>query len=190
MEIFLIWLALAAGVGFLADSRGRNGFGFFLLSVVLSPLLGLVIVLVIKNIKEDEAKEHQRKIDEESKERQRKEEHERQLESIKVIASPKIVAPTGSIADEIRKLDALRKEGLLSDAEFDTQKSLILGLPPKQESTQTDQVVAAPVQIDPEPVEQGICPNCHATIPVSSIECPKCTASFDIGSSWKITPIS
>lgn len=50
MEVFLIWLVFAVLVGVLANSRGRSGFGFFLLSVLLSPLIGLIIVLVIKNL--------------------------------------------------------------------------------------------------------------------------------------------
>ncbi len=33
----------------------------------------------------------------------------------------------------------------------------------------------------------GSCPNCSATIPMSSADCPKCKASFGVGSAWKIT---
>ena len=82
MEIIFVWLLLAAGIGFLANSRGRSGFGFFLLSAVLSPLLGLIVVLVISNKREEEKKEQIRIADEERKERLRKEEHERQVEPL------------------------------------------------------------------------------------------------------------
>ena len=34
----------------------------------------------------------------------------------------------------------------------------------------------------------GNCPNCSEIIPLSSEDCPKCTASFGIGSTWKVTP--
>jgi hypothetical protein len=35
----------------------------------------------------------------------------------------------GSVADEVAKLDRLRKEGVLSDAEFHAQKDYLLDLP-------------------------------------------------------------
>ena len=195
MEIVIVWFVLAAGVGFLADSRGRSGFGFFLLSALLSPLLGLIVVLVIANLKEVEAREQQRVFDEEAKERLRREEHERQLESIKAIAVPQKLQvaqrstpdSSVSVADEIRKLSALRDEGLLTDAEFQSQKCLLLGLPAKGgPSTQVD---TAKPQPGPPVVKNGICPNCSSTIPVSSVKCPGCSATFGAGSSWQIRPI-
>jgi hypothetical protein len=39
MELFLFWFGLAIVVGVIAGSRGQNGFGKFLLAVVISPLL-------------------------------------------------------------------------------------------------------------------------------------------------------
>jgi len=46
--IFIIWLFLCVLVGIFANSKGRSGFGFFLLSVLLSPLLGFIIALIVK----------------------------------------------------------------------------------------------------------------------------------------------
>jgi Short C-terminal domain len=194
VEIFIVWLVLAAGVGFLADSRGRSGFGFFLLSALLSPLLGLIVVLVIANQKELEARDRQRVFGEESKERLRREEHERQLESIKAIAAPQKLQTAQrsmpdssvSVADEIRKLSTLRDEGLLTDAEFHAQKSLLLGVPAKDSNSQVDTVKLQP---GPPIVKNGICPNCNSTIPVSSVKCSSCSATFGVGSSWQIRPI-
>ena len=129
MAIFLlIWLALGTGVAYLADSRGRSGIGFFLLSIFLSPLLGLIVVLVTedKNVTAE-------------RDRQRRRDHERQLESIRAIAasaqpaskpSPRVVAaptPAASVADELIKLAALRDKGILTEAEFQEQKQAILG---------------------------------------------------------------
>lgn len=42
-----VWLLLAVLVGVFAQRRGRMGFGFFVLSVMLSPLIGWLIVLAI-----------------------------------------------------------------------------------------------------------------------------------------------
>lgn len=48
MEFWLvIWFALAVVIGLGASSRGRSGFGYFLLSVLLSPLVGAAALLLI-----------------------------------------------------------------------------------------------------------------------------------------------
>lgn len=46
MGLVLWWLCLALIPGFIASSKDRSFFGFFLLSVVLSPLVGLICALV------------------------------------------------------------------------------------------------------------------------------------------------
>lgn len=43
----VLWLALAAVVGFLASSRGRNGAGWFALAIVISPLLAGIGLLFV-----------------------------------------------------------------------------------------------------------------------------------------------
>jgi phosphotransferase system glucose/maltose/N-acetylglucosamine-specific IIC component len=47
MEVFVIWFMVSVAVGILASNRGRSGFGWFVFSIVLSPLLGLLFVLVL-----------------------------------------------------------------------------------------------------------------------------------------------
>ena len=47
MELVLIWLGLAVIVGVAANTRGRNGFGWFLLAVLISPLLAGLLVLAL-----------------------------------------------------------------------------------------------------------------------------------------------
>lgn len=123
-----LWLGLAAGVGFLANSRGRSGIGWFLFAVLLSPLIGLIIVLIMSNLVEEEAKE-----------RRRQEDHERQLESIRSLATVAKAAPASapaqpataksadvSVADELRKLGDLLAQGLLTKEEFEAQKARLL----------------------------------------------------------------
>lgn len=50
MEFVALWLIFAAVVGFIASGRGRSGFWWFLLSLVLSPLICMIVVLVMKKI--------------------------------------------------------------------------------------------------------------------------------------------
>jgi hypothetical protein len=45
-DIILFWLILAGVVGWLATTRGKGFWTYFLLSVLLSPLIGLIILLV------------------------------------------------------------------------------------------------------------------------------------------------
>ena len=50
MELFIGWLILSILVSVWASKKGRSGFGFFLLSCILSPLLsGLIVLLCSDN---------------------------------------------------------------------------------------------------------------------------------------------
>lgn len=46
--IFIIWVLLSIFAGALASNKGRSGFGFFLLSLLLSPLVGLIAAAIAK----------------------------------------------------------------------------------------------------------------------------------------------
>lgn len=47
MEIFIFWFIFSIVVGFVASTKGRSSIGYFLLSILISPLLGLIIILVL-----------------------------------------------------------------------------------------------------------------------------------------------
>jgi len=47
LEIAFFWIAFAVVVGVAASSRGRNGFGWFILALIISPHIGLLLVLVM-----------------------------------------------------------------------------------------------------------------------------------------------
>lgn len=138
MEGFVIlWLLFAIGVGVLANSRGRSGIGFFLLSVLLSPLLGLIVVLVMRDEKAAAEAEDRRRRSEEMR-----------MEEVRALAAaasrgatadaaPAVHPPSAaaafkappmfSVADEITKLAALRDKGLLTQDEFNEQRRALLG---------------------------------------------------------------
>ena len=120
--ILVVWFLLSWGVGALASSRGRIGGGYFLLSFFTSPLLAVIVVMVIKDINE-ENKNNFRSAHE----------HEMHLESIKAIArSNSSNNPSNdagkplSVADELSKLAALKEKGLLTEEEFSSQKQRLL----------------------------------------------------------------
>lgn len=51
MTIAITWLFFAVLVGIYADRRGRSGFGWFLLAVLISPLLAGLLCLVLGPLK-------------------------------------------------------------------------------------------------------------------------------------------
>ena len=115
-------------MGALASSRGRSFLGYFLLSIVLSPLIGLIVVLVVRDLAAEAQREDLRRRDEETRERERNRDHQKQLEEIRVLsqAKPPAEAPVRSIADEIEKLGTLKERGLLTEEEFQAQKTALL----------------------------------------------------------------
>jgi hypothetical protein len=64
MSIFLFWILFSIAVGILASNRGRSGIAWFFLSLLISPLLGLIFVLVTKNLAKEQEKEEEEKLKE------------------------------------------------------------------------------------------------------------------------------
>ena len=56
MEILFLWPLLSIVAGIIARNKGRSGIGYFLLSILLSPIIGLILVIALspkeKNIVE------------------------------------------------------------------------------------------------------------------------------------------
>jgi hypothetical protein len=50
VEIVILWLVFAVLVGMLAAFRGRSGVAWFLIAVLISPLLGLLFVAVLPSL--------------------------------------------------------------------------------------------------------------------------------------------
>lgn len=61
MEIAIGWLVLAVVVGIIAANRGRSGFGWFLISLAISPLIGGILVLALGSPKVDPASDGEHK---------------------------------------------------------------------------------------------------------------------------------
>jgi len=138
LELFVllvIWSGLSWGIAALATSRGRSGVAFFFIAFLTSPLLGLIIVLLMKNLTAEAEKESTRRAEEEVREKRRREEHELQLESLRSLSSNVAARPTEvsavattafSVSNELEKLAALKSKGILTEAEFTEQKAVLL----------------------------------------------------------------
>ena len=46
MEVFFLWVGLSILAGVIAEKKGRSWFGFFVLSLLLSPIIGLLAAFV------------------------------------------------------------------------------------------------------------------------------------------------
>lgn len=47
MEIFLAWIVFSILAGVIGHSKGRSGLGFFFISLLLSPLVGLLAAIAM-----------------------------------------------------------------------------------------------------------------------------------------------
>ena len=50
MEIVFLWLLFSVLAGAVANGRGRSFMGFFLLAVVLSPLISIIVALIMSPV--------------------------------------------------------------------------------------------------------------------------------------------
>lgn len=48
MELVVGWLIFSLVAAWIASSKGRSGFGIFILSLLLSPLVGIIVALVMQ----------------------------------------------------------------------------------------------------------------------------------------------
>lgn len=58
MFIFITWIVLSICVGAFAENRGRHAAGWCVLSFIISPVLAFIILLVTRNVKEEEDKKN------------------------------------------------------------------------------------------------------------------------------------
>jgi hypothetical protein len=110
--LFVAWIWLLISVYsdvFRSDDLGGFGKAFWVLFVLLLPYLGVLIYLIARGGK--------------MQERATAQAQQAQLASESYIRE---MARGGSPGDELLKLEQLRDRGVLSSAEFDTQKAKVL----------------------------------------------------------------
>lgn len=114
MGIIFAWLLFSLLVGFMGSGRNIGFGGAFVLSLLLSPLIGFIFTAISKS-KDDIAKE-----------KQLTEAQKAQTEYLHKIAQDKSNHPKLSIADELEKLKRLRDDQVITEDEFQNQKSKLL----------------------------------------------------------------
>jgi hypothetical protein len=59
MKLLFVWVLLSAGVAALARKKGQSVAGFFLLSLLCSPLVGLIVVAIVRKSRPAPSPRHQ-----------------------------------------------------------------------------------------------------------------------------------
>lgn len=111
MGIFIGWMIFSIIVGALGSGRKIGFAGAFFLSLLLSPVIGLIITLFSKD-KEDE--------------KYKQEVLTTQKQQQEALSKIQDNAKTISISDELDKLKEIKDNGLLNEEEFQKAKGKLL----------------------------------------------------------------
>ena len=114
--VLAFWVIFAIIVAVAASSRGRSAAGWFLISILLSPILALILVLVLPNLAAQELEEaHRRR-------------REAELATVRRVEPPP--APSVPSAPDpmalLSMLGQARDRGLISPEEFADKKRQLL----------------------------------------------------------------
>jgi hypothetical protein len=104
MVILFLWVFFAAIVGFIATDKAMGFWGGFLLSLLLSPLIGFIIVVVSKS----------------------KQTHIMEQRVINSLPMQNQIHHHSSIADEIAKLKKQMDDGVITQDEFQILKAKLI----------------------------------------------------------------
>ena len=113
--LILFWIVGSFIAGMIGSDKSIGFFGAFFLSLILSPLIGIIAALMSKS---------------DSEVRREKKMLQTQLEqekSLKKISEQNTQIATFSISEEILRLKDLQDKGIISEEEFEVQKKKLLG---------------------------------------------------------------
>ena len=115
--MFFGWIIFSFVVGFIGSRRRIGFWGAFLLSLLLSPLIGIIIALVSKNKDDEKYKETVLRV-----QRNQQQILEETLENL----SNREQTNSISIIEELEKLKKLKEENLITEEEFLILKNKII----------------------------------------------------------------
>lgn len=114
--LLAFWIIFAIIVAVAASSRGRSGLGWFLIAVLLSPVLALILVLVLPNLAEDERRQAEARSLADSETLRR---------NAEARSAPH--PQTRSALQILSELGEARDRGLITPDEFEAKKADLLG---------------------------------------------------------------
>lgn len=91
-------------------------------------------------------------------------------------------------------LNNAKAKGLLNDEQHAQMSERLTREPvwpdPAAEAALRQQEAAERKRTADEHAPKGTCPNCKSVISIYSECCPRCNASFEVGSAWKVKPLA
>ncbi len=115
MGIFLGWIIFSFVIGFIGSGRKIGFAGAFFLSLLLSPLIGLIITLVSKD---KDAEQYQKQV---------LETQQQQAKALKSIQGQQSIT-TGqkSVTEQLESLQKMKETGHLTDEEYQKAKNKVI----------------------------------------------------------------
>ncbi|MGQ2997117.1 zinc ribbon domain-containing protein [Variovorax sp.] len=188
---FFFWVLLCVGAGYWASHKGRTGVGWFFISVIVSPVIAFILLLILKDLPK-EGKESA---------------------AASAARQPPAEPPGPTDDDYAVALEEVnggqRKAGIwaraFTDAVGDNDRAVAFYTARRaqdladerhrlmvDELRQSEEGRALLAKQAYDAIPKGTCPNCQAVIPLDSAVCPmaKCGASFDAPDGWRIKPLS
>ncbi len=107
MEIFVFWIAFSFMAAYVASNKGRSGFGFFMLSIILSPIIGLIGALIAEPIKPTPPIKFK---------------PSEPIDS----SSSKSSNLADSSAEKLKALNKLKADGLITEDEFEQKRAKLI----------------------------------------------------------------
>jgi hypothetical protein len=126
MEWFVLWLLLAVVVGTAANSRGRSFAGWTLVSILLSPLIALILLVVLPD-KRKEAEDQLRRAADRRYQNELLATIARTQSRPQSVIAPPAVQPRPDPTVAISALATLRDQGLITAEEYEAKKTELLG---------------------------------------------------------------
>jgi hypothetical protein len=102
--IIILWIIFTIILAWYGGYRKIGFWGAFFLSLLLSPVIGLIAVMLSKPLPTKE-----------------------ELEAAAIAKESAAARDTLGIADEIQKLKGLKDQGIISDQEYEKQRARLLG---------------------------------------------------------------
>lgn len=142
MGVFFGWLILSIIVACIASSKGRSGFGWFCLSMLISPLISVIILLCVGDSQEKKEEDLQTAMDiiERRKARNRSPKDNKGVDD---------TMSQEQAIKELKEAKDLLELGVITQEEFNVRKTellpylLLTRKVPQEEKPMTDELLVA-----------------------------------------------
>ncbi len=113
--ILIAWVIGSFVAGLIGTDKRIGFFGAFFLSLIISPVIGIVVAAMSKS---DADVEREKKLLQSNK---------KQEQVLQKMAEQSVKDSNISVSNEILKLKELQNQGILTEEEFEAQKKKLLG---------------------------------------------------------------